>query len=1039
MEDRGRFSQRTRQIIVVLAATWLAAISLAGEPIFDKKMKFDVPAMPYPKAILAYSHQANIEVLFIATDDLRKLITPPLKGEFSPREALERLVQGTGLIFRFDSDHSAVIRPPYPAGQDSMVELDIPAGPAAQTLREWSKQAGRQLLFDRNAVKRYRTEAIKGRFEPIDSLLRMTRGTELVATQTNDHTYSIAVARKSLNERLKDSLMRILPSSQTTDTEEVLIATSRFKGVDHLPGEPAVSLSRADMNAAGFDSVPEFLAALPQVWGGGPNEYSLIGREGQTNSTSGSGLNFHALGAESTLVLIDGVRPAGSGTEAGWWDDSLLPLSAIERVEIIPDGASLLYGSDAIGAVVNFVTRSNFSGAETQAQFSETTSGGVAARRFSQLLGQRWGDSDASIILEYYDRDAMSAAARAQATSDLRPWGATNWNSRNGYPGTLVTSSGQTWAITGVSNGKPVLGPEGSSNTYDRWQAREILPSQQRLSVMGHASMLLEDVRIWSNAWVSQRHSVLSFGDVSGGTVSLPSTNPGYVNPLGGTNPVYIQYGFWNLLGPQTSDESVLSASAAAGLIVEKLGWNFDLSAHTGLERDRVLQAGVGNLSAFQQALSAPDPLNPFAPASSADPTILAGLSRDERYHSWSRIKAVDASASRNLRSSSAGDPQFSIGAQYRQESFSSFNSLLGWQGADRRVRSVYADLDLPLIGTMQAVPLVRQLRASLGARYEGYSNDSALTSPFFSLEWSPVSMLTLRGTYRRGFRPPALTERLTGTNVSGIVKLSDGRTALVENGGNPGLRPEIARTWTAGFDFKPSERMQISATYYTVASSGRVFIPAFSPNLAVFDGVVVANPTAAQRGAICGESRFITGPQALCEQTPVQVFLDARLLSLERLTTSGIDALVQYASDEWKFRFDGTYLLSYLGISDGMILEQLNTLNNPVDLRVRASAARKMGPVTLTSSVSYTGSYGDISSQPHRRVGSRTTVDLAATYTPASTALLHGMEIEVGVHNLLDRTPPFANDGQATAGWDPANGGNLEDRVVSGQIRWNW
>lgn len=99
----------------------------------------------------------------------------------------------------------------------------------------------------------------------------------------------------------------------------------------------------------------------------------------------------------------------------------------------------------------------------------------------------------------------------------------------------------------------------------------------------------------------------------------------------------------------------------------------------------------------------------------------------------------------------------------------------------------------------------------------------------------------------------------------------------------------------------------------------------------------------------MCSEGRLVSGSSAECEQIPIELWLDARLLSLERLRTSGIDLSAQHASDTWKFRFDATYLLSYRGVDPGgAVLEELNTINNPVDLRARATAARAFGPLTI-------------------------------------------------------------------------------------------
>jgi hypothetical protein len=231
-----------------------------------------------------------------------------------------------------------------------------------------------------------------------------------------------------------------------------------------------------------------------------------------------------------------------------------------------------------------------------------------------------------------------------------------------------------------------------------------------------------------------------------------------------------------------------------------------------------------------------------------------------------------------------------------------------------------------------------------------------------------------------------------------------------------------------------------MGVTYYSLVSTGRVFQPTFSLDLNSFNGQLTLNPSPAQRAAVCNESRFLSGSLATCQQTPFDVFLDDRLLSLERLTTSGVDFAFQYAVGDWKARIDAAYLLSYRGVGpNGAILEELNTTNNPVDLRVRATAARAFGPLTISGSVNYTDRYWDTTSLPQRRIGSWTTFDLSATYSAAATSALHGLELILGVRNLADRPPPFVNNGLFQAGWDPANGGNEEGRLVSGQIRFKW
>lgn len=1040
MDDSNPF-YGSRLVFAVLTLVLVSTVAAANN--IDTKRQFNIPAVEFPKSILEYSHQAQVEVLFLANNGLHDIMTPAIKGKVSPREALARMIAGTRLTAEFDSDHSVTIR------ELRVLDFDIPAGPASDTLAEWSRQSHVQLLYDWGTVHPYATEALRGRFDLTEALQRLIRTTELQSSRVNDNTY--AVTRKPLLARVSDSLKRLVLSPPLKDVDEVVIEALRGNALASLNGDPGLSFERPDFDAGGASSVPEFLSTVPQVFGGGPNEYSTIGREGETNSTKGSGFNFRGLGAESTLILIDGVRPAESGTEAGWWDISLLPLAAIQRIDINPDNASTRYGSDAISAVVNFETRKDFSGAETQLQFSNTTSGGMGERRVAQLLGHRWDDGNVNLIVEYDDRDNLPATARGQATSDLRPWGGGNWDLSYGYPGTLMTTSGQTWAITGVSDGKPILGAMGSSNTYDYERSVDILPWQQRMSTLGNASILFGDVRMWSSIWLTTRHATGLEGDFYGGTIAIPFTNPGYVNPLGGGDPVYVQYGFNNLLGPGTSNLSTLAGSASAGLVVDRHDWQLEVSGNMGLERDRSLAGGGADFTAFEQALSSTDPtkvLNPFAPRGSVSRSVLNTISQVVYYQSYSRTHSIEIDASGRLPTGWGPYARFFIGADYREESLSSYNPLLAsllfspWKTAGRDITSIFSKVSIPLIGQPQSVPWVDRLEISLGTRYERYSDGYVSTSPTVSLDWSPWTTLTLRGTFRQGFRPPALSERNTTENYSEIIPLPGSKTAIVEGGGDPNLRAEKSRNWTGKVEFEPNDSVRISATYYNVVSTDRILQPSFAGIGSYgFDGPITDNPTPVDIAEICGQSQFLGGAQATCTQTPVDLFLDARFQSLEHLSTSGIESTAQLvATDNWKLRVDSAYILQYRGVAPGgLVLEELNTMNNPVNLRERATATHADGPVSLSGSVNYTNHYWDTTSQPRRRIGSWTTVDATMTYKPAESSALRGAELLLTVRNLMDRQPPFANNGIFFAGWDPANGGNLEGRVISGQVRWTW
>ena len=203
-------------------------------------------------------------------------------------------------------------------------------------------------------------------------------------------------------------------------------------------GQEIISASRDDIEATGAATPADFLSTLPQTFGGGPNQDTYIGQEAQTNSGLGVGENLRGLGARATLVLIDGRRVAPSGTEGEFVDIENIPLSAIERIDILPDSASATYGADAVGGVVNFILRNKFDGAETIARGGSGTRGDLQEYLFSQTLGKTWDGGSGLVSFEFYDRGALPAADRAYAVSDLRPFGGGNFDTNLTNPGNII-------------------------------------------------------------------------------------------------------------------------------------------------------------------------------------------------------------------------------------------------------------------------------------------------------------------------------------------------------------------------------------------------------------------------------------------------------------------------------------------------------------------------------------------------------------------------------------------------------------------------
>jgi outer membrane receptor for ferrienterochelin and colicin len=175
----------------------------------------------------------------------------------------------------------------------------------------------------------------------------------------------------------------------------VVVTGSLIRGVLDMMA-PLMMVSHREMTQTGYASVQDALQALPLTSLAGPRED--LGVNGNYNR--GAGINLRGLGVGATLVLVNGHRQPAAGLDGEFVDVSNIPWSAVDRIEVLPSGASALYGSDAIAGVVNIIMRENLQGADTQVRLAESP-GGADQRLVSQLLGTHWGTGKALLAYEY--------------------------------------------------------------------------------------------------------------------------------------------------------------------------------------------------------------------------------------------------------------------------------------------------------------------------------------------------------------------------------------------------------------------------------------------------------------------------------------------------------------------------------------------------------------------------------------------------------------------------------------------------------------
>jgi iron complex outermembrane recepter protein len=961
------------------------------------------------------------------------------------------------------------------------IEFHIEGGDATATLTEFSRQARLQLLFDYNVVKGHTTKPLDGLLTPAEALRRLLANSDLIFDFVNERTLAVmqrkvpdGPTQASGPKPAKRSSRQSKTNRPATDDggseDEVRITGTYIR--DGVPvGQEIISASRDDIEATGAPTVAGFLATLPQTFGGGPNQDTSIGQEAQTNSGLGVGENLRGLGARATLVLIDGRRVAPSGSEGEFVDIENIPMSAIERIDILPDSASAIYGADAVGGVVNFVLRRNFDGAETIARGGSGTRGDLQEYLFSQTLGKTWDGGSGLVSFEFYKRGDLPAADRAYAVSDLRPFGGGNFDTNLTNPGNIISPlTGQTWAIPYGQNGTHltaadlVAGTQNLQNTYA--YGDQIIPSQQRWSLYSDLRQDLGDrLTVFTDLLLGHRDAAET-NSGAGADLMVPSTNPFYVNPTGMPGPVIVAYNFGKDLGAVNTDVGVDTLNWTLGMDFDA-GASWDISVYGSFVREKqnALTMNLVNQDAAEAALADPNPataLNPFGDGSFTNAATLNAIRDDYRFWLDSQLETADIVAAGPIADLPGGPMKLAVGFDRRNQFFSTAHTAVAATPAEsanlsRGVLSAFSELVAPVLSESNAVPGMTRLEVSAAARYEDYSTFGNGTTPKLGVLWSPFQTLSLRGSWSHAMRPPTLSDLDSSQNQVELVPLPNPAarggvtSALAWVGGNANVQPERARSWTGGLDFVPAAvpGLTLGMTYFNTVFTDRIQSTSLVGNILsdpAYAAIVNTNPTAAQIAYVCSHSTFTQGTTAECIDSAPGAIVDLRVRNLATLETDGIDFDSRYERPLplGKLRLDlnGTWLLAFRQAEtpDAPLTSLLSTENEPINLRIRASAGWQFARFGALVAANFANGYHDIASTPPRRIDSWTTIDMQLRYDIPDDAnrWLRGTRIELNASNVFNKDPPFLNNQIVGIGYDQENA-NPYGRVLSLQLRKNW
>ena len=922
----------------------------------------------------------------------------------------------------------------------TQINFFIPAGPLGGALNAYARQAGRQLMFTSDQVAGRRTTGLSGRMTADAALDQLLAGSGLIAARSSSGAWVLQSASQ--------------PGLAAVTLDEVVVTGTLLRGPGDTPS-PVTVIRRDDLDRTGRATVADALAALPQNYAGsGTPTAALVGSDPmQSNPGLATGVNLRGLGPDSTLVLVNGRRMAGAGGRGDFADVSAVPTAAVERVDVLLDGASALYGADAVGGVVNIILRRDFDGQESRLRVGASQGGGESVIA-AHTVGRNWSSGQTLLSYEFERQNPLGTSDRAYtASGDLRPFGGTDHRTYYGAPGNIVRFDNASAAYVVTHAIRP--GADGVARSAADFAAGQqnygntrvgaaLVPEFDRHAAYFYARQQVgEHVEFTGDLRFSQRE--FETESLTPTTIATVTTaNPHFVSPTGAASHS-IAYAFGEDLGASQRFGRSRSLGASLGARVFLPGdWEAEGFLTWGAERSDDQRRGMLQSTFLQEALgntpdnpatafSAPRDgyLNLFGSGAANPRSVLDFISGGwNHYTDESEVASANLIAQGTAFRLPGGELKIAVGAQFRTESLRNrgvtFTSGLAPVSTrspdkDREVAAAFVEVRAPLVGPDNAIPGVRRLELSLAGRVEDYDDIGSTANPKVGLIWGPIEALTVRANWGTSFRAPAMTELAERRYISAtfVADTVGQQVALFEGGGNPDLKPETADTFTFGFDYRPKDApWRFGATWFDIEFSDQIGRPALDnltqvlldPNLAPFVRRIDQS-SAADRAAV---EALITSPDFLLPgvlpPNAFGVIVDARWLNTTSVAVRGFDGYAAYdldlAGGELTLDASASYMLDYERriTTTAPTVNLVDTYGFPVDLRGTLAGRWVRDDISLRLAVNHVGGYRDLR---NTRIGSWTTTDLQVGWTP-SASWGQGINLTASVRNLFDADPPF-------------------------------
>ncbi|MEJ0038995.1 MAG: TonB-dependent receptor [Gammaproteobacteria bacterium] len=990
------------RIAVVATAISLSVVGLSSAQEADAAIRksIDIPAQHLGSALQSLAKARGIHVMFIS-EDVANFGTAGVSGNFTADEVLARLLSGTGLTFRYlDSKTVSIL--PVQSGEGP--RRAPAAAPRASSSTDEPVPSTRS-LWDRF------------RF-----------------AQATGNPFDVATA---------DTQGRQPSQKKPVQIEEVVVTGSRLKRATEEGPIPVKVYTDKDIERSGQTNVADFLSTVAEVSTAHPENGNVY--VGQTTVT------LRGLPVGTTLVLLNGRRLGdGASTVAygSYFDLNNIPAAVVERVEIVPEGSSAIYGSDALAGVVNIVLKKDFQGIHAGVQYGAAS--GLDEKSADLAWGKAGDRGSFSLIASYYNRSNLAAADRSIVSSTAYPGLQDFCN-----PGNVYAVSGTT--LPGVGSASAAIRPgivgspslsdfDGSRlNQCRYWYDADVIPAAERGTLFATGSYrIAADTEVFAEVIYTDQQQSMVNGHRTLPKTRVPASNA--FNPFG--TDVLVSYRFTSPETEQVSEHDTDFMRPLIGLRGKLAArWDWEVSAWTTRDQQTLSSnASKPDSARRTAALASSDPslaLNLFSSGAPASESLLASIYADNRVETLSRSRVASGFIRGDVFRLPAGPVNAVLGAEYaRSESqwrspFAASDPTANFS-YERATTSAFSEVRIPLLAGPASRGRDTTLAMTAAVRYDHYDDFGASTTPQYALEWRPSKSLLVRGSYAESFKAPSMVYlnsplySTTSCCVTDPQRAGESTSFTYQSAGNPGLKPETGESHSLGLSWSPvsHQDLESSITWWAVDQNNRITSLAGQEivnNENLFPGHVVRDPlTNAIRSVNVGylnfgEMRVAGFDLSLSEKVHSRAGLftvSASASEMYKYTAALIpgatptDRLGKATLDAWGPRWKGNLGLSwargaYSAFAGGRYVSRYT------DYQDSGATTRQLGDFWLWD-LSGRFDFGD--------------------FGEANNKLLRGLALQVGVVNVFDRRPQYSAFYYGYYGYDAAES-DIRGRFVSVKV----